>query len=93
MVAVVGAAGTAAVAIAAVGRGCRGCRGQQRANAVAMKGTKSQAIVKSTTGTILWMNTGRVYSPNPDTDLGALLQVVFPPLHPQRARAGARGRQ
>ena len=52
-------------------------------NAVAGPGTKGQAVVKtSRLGTILWMRTGRVYSPNPCPELEGVLRVVFPPLRP-----------
>ena len=62
-------------------------------NAFAGPGTKGQAVVKTQKGTVLWMITGRVYSPNPDRELESLLRVVFPPFRPENDATGfANGR-
>ena len=48
-------------------------------NCIALPGSGGQAVVKTGKGTLLWMSTGRVYSPNASGDMCQLLCVVFPP--------------
>ena len=49
-------------------------------NAYAGLGTPGQSVVYlNTPGTILWTNTGRVYSPNGKQPLQAQLRVIFEP--------------
>ena len=53
-------------------------------NSTAHPGSMGQAVIKSPKGTILWMQTGRLYSPNATGDLASLLRVAFPPFCPNR---------
>jgi len=48
-------------------------------NCIALPGSGGQAVVKTGKGTLLWMSTGRVYSPNAFGDMCQLLCIVFPP--------------
>ena len=40
-------------------------------------------MIYTTEGTIIWTNTGRVYSPNGHPKLQAQLRVIFEPFEPE----------
>ena len=59
------------------------------ANCDAGPGSQGQAVVKTRgRGTVLWMSTGRVYSPNARGGLDQLLRVVFTPFDAASASSG-----
>lgn len=61
----------------------------QYGNCDAGAGSMGQAVVKTGgIGTILWMSTGRVYSPNATAHLEQLLRIAFPPFHAASETSG-----
>ena len=52
-------------------------------NANAGLGSSGQSVIYTKEGTILWTNTGRVYSPNGHPELQAQLRVIFGPFEPK----------